>query len=973
MNITITRNAAALEITKDSETRIIESSDIRTQVALQSENVDAGITIHSNPENAFDDVEIALEYGANIASGPDYLCADCKAHELAFFRLNNARNLIELDAAAKQVACYYLSRVPSQIPSQLEAEKDMAKKIHDRTIDNGSTPLLGVIDMFRNMLSAERQRAHNMVKINPNNPNVNFFTGSNEEINEVIKQGGPVLINSWLGSGKSKENLFTAFESACQRNASPLLIAPRRSQIAPMKNDPRHYTNAGRSGFDAAGVIGVVNSTIGLPAFEQHRNNTSMVLGDELELLLSHCASDAIGIFGKLSERGAATAGFYELVKKAAKEGTAVLADGLMSDYTATKIAETLGMKVTVATKSQGEFAHKINLHPTKAAMIATAQASLRAGKNVLVISDESHNSKNDKLEGTFNTLQKSATGESMLLDGAVFGDSEKAEFVSNLAENLSGYQLIVASPVVSSGVSIETDHFDEVFVLAAGTVLPTEVIQSTSRVRNLSETHLAFATKNRNRIDDIGYVFSNMAAREFGDGDDYNQENLDKLWAMPGVQDVVKRIAYENRMRRNYNNQTLMMMEALGFTISHVSADKVAEDKAKEEIKEGNDEAENKRIEQILNADDISIQDAQNHRKSEQMTREHEYQVEKCELREFYKTNQIDVELVKADKGGRQRKQITNLRLGVESAARNLSAFDANRRKVIKKLMKTLEIDLSEIMRGESAIITRVQAQRFAEWVQNKRSVVTVGGKSTKASEAYSQAFGDRRFNSKQAQRCINSVLHEEMGLSVKEHNKDSRKVSASADRCIYFNLHMTGIARPNHKLTEEEEAARDMASGYYDPTTGSEILKWFEQTRGVGSVNQGSTWETGMAFEELMESLKSEQDCQSRLMEARASNQNKSGDQSIRSWISELASAAGVQVMDFEAEEARIANEQSKQEKRENMAQASPARTVEALDWSGANREYYRQLERADTQESARRKRKVKAKYRRRDMLTA
>ena len=858
MHIKITRNAFAQTRNQESGTTIIETSDIRTQVALARENPDAVITIHSNPENAFDDVEIAREYGVGIQSGSDLLGASHKPHELAIFRLNNARNLIEFNEAAKQVARHYLFKVPSEIPTQEEAEAEMALIVRERVLDNGSNPLPGVIAVFRDMLSIERQRARDMVKVNPKNPHVNFFSGSNEEINEIIKQGGLVLINSWLGSGKTKENLGPAFEDACERTASPLFISPRRSQIAPMKRDPRHYINAGPAGFDVPGVIGVVNSVIGLPAFENHRKETGMVLGDEVEQMLTHCASNAVGR-GKLTERAAMMAGFFDVVKRGAQNGTAALADGLLSDYTATKLAEVVGAKITVATKTQGEFVHKINLYPTKAAMIATAQEYLKAGKNILVISDEPHNRRSKKLNGTLKTLKKSATGKTIRLDGAFFGDPENVEFVSNLDENLASYQLVVASPVVSSGVSIESDHFEAVFIVASGTVLPTEVIQSTCRVRKLSETHLVFATKSRNRIDDAGFVFSNMAAKDLGADDEYTQENLDKLWATSGVQDVVERIAYENSMRRNYNNRTLMMMEALGFTISHVSANEAAESRAKDAIKEGNEEAENERIEQIVGADDISIEDAQDRRKSEHMTQGHEYQVEKCDLREFYKTNQIDVDLVKADKGGRQRKQITNLRLGVESAARNMSAFDANRRKVIRKLMKSLEIDLPAIMRGESAIITKERAQSFAAWAQNKRSVVTVGGKSTRASQAYSQAFDGRRFSSRQAARCINLVLREDLGLSVKEHEKGSWKVLASEDRRIYFDMHMAGVARPNRKLTEEDEVIRNLASGHYDPTTGKEILKHFEQIRAVQSGDTDRNWEPGMAFDALMESLTS------------------------------------------------------------------------------------------------------------------
>ena len=304
------------------------------------------------------------------------------------------------------------------------------------------------------------------------------------------------------------------------------------------------------------------------------------------------------------------------------------------------------------------------------------------------------------------------------------------------------------------------------------------------------------------------------------------------------------------------------MMAEALGFTIQRMSANEADEIRAKQAIKEGNEEADSARIERTLNADQITKDQANDRRNSEQMTKGHEYQVENYELREFYKTSTLDADLIKADKGKKQRNQITCLRLGVESGARSLSAFDANRKKVIRKLMNTLDIDLPKIMRGGSSIISKEQAQTFAEWTKIKRNKVAVGGKSTSAGQAYSQAFGDRRISVKQASRSVISVLREEMGLSVKDDGKETWKVSASQDRRFYFDMHMNGVARSMEKLTIEDEAARAGASGYYNPTTGQEILKWFDQARMDQPTATDSAWATGMAFGELIETLKEEED---------------------------------------------------------------------------------------------------------------
>lgn len=67
----------------------------------------------------------------------------------------------------------------------------------------------------------------------------------------------------------------------------------------------------------------------------------------------------------------------------------------------------------------------------------------------------------------------------------------EKAFLADPHAESLK-YDVVIANSVISSGVSVEHDHFDYVAGFASGqSVQPTDFYQMIGRVRYIKEFHL--------------------------------------------------------------------------------------------------------------------------------------------------------------------------------------------------------------------------------------------------------------------------------------------------------------------------------------------------------------------------------------------------------------------------------------------------------------------------------------------------
>ncbi|MGL6338308.1 MAG: hypothetical protein ACRC80_04120, partial [Waterburya sp.] len=77
--------------------------------------------------------------------------------------------------------------------------------------------------------------------------------------------------------------------------------------------------------------------------------------------------------------------------------------------------------------------------------------------------------------------------------------DSETNLLDGNINNLISGYDLVIASPVIETGISIDDGHFDSVWAIANGLQSIQSVVQTLARVRSSIPRHL-WAVKNNNR-----------------------------------------------------------------------------------------------------------------------------------------------------------------------------------------------------------------------------------------------------------------------------------------------------------------------------------------------------------------------------------------------------------------------------------------------------------------------------------------
>ncbi|MBV6687223.1 hypothetical protein KV692_04860 [Xanthomonas euvesicatoria pv. physalidis] len=117
-------------------------------------------------------------------------------------------------------------------------------------------------------------------------------------------------------------------------------------------------------------------------------------------------------------------------------------------------------------------------------------------------------------------------------------GNREQAEFLAAPDRMSRLYDAVVASPVISSGVSIEhrdfgRTWFHRVFVIASGaTVTPADAMQMARRVRYVPSLSVVVTASNRSEIDSVDAILSGLSEAASLEGRDSMPTDLDGIVA---------------------------------------------------------------------------------------------------------------------------------------------------------------------------------------------------------------------------------------------------------------------------------------------------------------------------------------------------------------------------------------------------------------------------------------------------------
>ena len=231
-------------------------------------------------------------------------------------------------------------------------------------------------------------------------------------------------------------------------------------------------------------------------------------------------------------------------------------------------------------------------------------------------------------------------------------GERQK-EFTENPNGKCVEYDIVIHSPTISSGISIEVDHFDRGYGLFYGVVAPSDAIQMMRRARPLEHWHLSFdMNPPRENEDSASRTFGReMARKDFDIGTETSELEL--------LKDHVS--GWKAKGCNNFARNTLYLLETSGFRIERLVTDDEDYDEAS--IKSADEAATAERIEGILNARDIEKPEYEE-MKRRKLTPATAAEIERYKIRAALKLESLSTLDVEFYDHGRGLRRIKNFEL---------------------------------------------------------------------------------------------------------------------------------------------------------------------------------------------------------------------------------------------------------------------------------------------------------------------
>ncbi|MAL33151.1 MAG: hypothetical protein CMG84_06910 [Marinobacter sp.] len=290
-----------------------------------------------------------------------------------------------------------------------------------------------------------------------------------------------IVINGRMASGKT--TLLREVQSIYkEKRYFPILITGRRTIVDEFcrSNAEDHYRRSDSEG-ERLGLVGVVNSIV-LHKFENERKRCKVLIIDEVEDVLNHIASGTLG--SSYEDRVYALDRLTELATKADK---VIICDAMVTDQTINWFRNIVKAKQTIYTARPKKI-ENLNMHSvTESELLGKALEDVNLGRKVAIFCDYSASKMHEIMKG-FRKVEGCKVFE---ISRKTLDKGEWS--LETLDAILLNNDVVIITPIINAGVSITLAEYDQVYVLAGGTLSPTSLLQSVRRFRCAHRVVVAF------------------------------------------------------------------------------------------------------------------------------------------------------------------------------------------------------------------------------------------------------------------------------------------------------------------------------------------------------------------------------------------------------------------------------------------------------------------------------------------------
>lgn len=447
-------------------------------------------------------------------------------------KLTNDLQIAETKFKAAQLSYSLALTIQTQCPVfySLHDIRNMINHplVHKTTIDS-------IIRRISYMVNARKETALSAVKAKSwgNHKYIQVETLENLQTDTNV-----VLVTAPTGAGKTK-HVITPFRNQAKNNDERFLtVAPLRTLIHELahKLNTDHYekikTRAQAELSESMAVC--LPSIMSLP-LKPFIDRASYLAIDEISQNLRYTA------VGKITVKGADHESVFMQLKELVRSSKKVVAaDASIDEMTLSFFEDARpNERFTIVEQLPKNTGRECHVYQDMGDLIGAIDVELKSGGNVWIAVESA-----DRAMALERFFTQKMTGDysCMLICGENSDDELRKEFTGNIEEESRKYRIVIASPSISSGVSVEhqkplinedgqevkdsngktiftsNPHFTMIAGIASGhNIAPTDFMQMLARVRYIKDYHVCLMANNEknNRISTESIITGQKKAAE--------------------------------------------------------------------------------------------------------------------------------------------------------------------------------------------------------------------------------------------------------------------------------------------------------------------------------------------------------------------------------------------------------------------------------------------------------------------------
>jgi hypothetical protein len=236
---------------------------------------------------------------------------------------------------------------------------------------------------------------------------------------------------------------------------------------------------------------------------------------------------------------------------------------------------------------------------------------------------------------------------------------------MGNINQILPDYDLVICSPVIETGISININHFDAVFAISHGVQSVDGFAQALARVRSDVPRYIWVSEYSPNRIGNGSTDLNQLLS-----GEHFKARNTIKTLLSVGLKEVSdfsfleddqkyspsltlwgKNAIKINLEGKNYRETLMRKLDGEGYNITPIAlGDKESIKALKDEIKEAKNENYSEHKQSVLDADSLSNSEYNSLKDKKEFSEGQRNQLKRAEIERIYKINLTDELITKHD-----------------------------------------------------------------------------------------------------------------------------------------------------------------------------------------------------------------------------------------------------------------------------------------------------------------------------------